>query len=128
MTVRKRIEELEVEHLQILMNDLEEYAKAVGMNLSIQHELYDEQNQCPWPWLGTFIDVTGNVIPCCRVANADICSFGNLKEQSFDEIWKSDGYNHLREQIRTNDIPVFCDSCYKADFIKTHGKEERFQN
>jgi len=83
------------------------------VDINIADELYDEKNQCPWPWLGAYIDTGGNVNPCCRVANANICSFGNRNHRDFHEIWYSNGYQRMREQIRTNNIPDFCRSCYK---------------
>ena len=100
------------------IKEIEVMALDNKINLRVSNDLYDEENQCPWPWLGSYIDTQGNVIPCCRVANADICSFGNLNKEDFHTIWQSKGYQLLREQIRTNNIPDFCRSCYKAGIVE----------
>lgn len=93
--------------------DLYETARQKGLKMEIADSLFDEQNPCPWPWLGTYIDTEGYVIPCCHIANAEICNFGNLNQQDFRTIWYSKGYQHLRDQIKNNRIPQFCRSCYK---------------
>jgi pyrroloquinoline quinone biosynthesis protein E len=93
--------------------DLYETARQKGLKMEIADSLFDEQNPCPWPWLGTYIDTEGYVIPCCHVANAEICNFGNLNHQDFRTIWYSKEYQRLREQIKNNRIPNFCRSCYK---------------
>lgn len=99
---------------EALKADLYETARQKGLKMEIANDLFDEQNPCPWPWLGTYIDTEGFVIPCCRVANAEISNFGNLNQQDFRTIWYSKEYQHLREQIKNNEIPKFCRSCYKS--------------
>ena len=94
--------------------DLYATARREGLKMDIADEVYDEHHPCPWPWLGTYIDTEGYVIPCCRVANAEICHFGNLNQEDFRTIWHSEAYQRLREQIKKNDIPDFCRSCYAS--------------
>ena len=98
--------------------DLYEAARQKGLKMEITDTLFDEQNPCPWPWLGTYIDTEGYVIPCCHIANAEICNFGNLNQQDFRTIWYSKGYQGLRERIKNNRIPNFCRSCYKLPNFK----------
>jgi radical SAM protein with 4Fe4S-binding SPASM domain len=116
-TVEHRVSETKA-----FVRELESMARMNKINLKISNDLFDEKNQCPWPWIGSYIDTQGNVIPCCRVANADVCSFGNLNKEDFHTIWYSKGYQRLREQIRTNNIPEFCRSCYKADIANRISK------
>lgn len=96
-----------------LKAELYALAQEIGLKINVANELYNEKNPCPWPWLGTYIDTEGYVIPCCRVANAEICNFGNLQQQDFRTIWHSRGYQTLREQIKKNKIPEFCRYCYE---------------
>ena len=103
---------------KISKNEIRKTASDSNIDLTISDELYDEKHQCPWPWIGSYIDTEGNVIPCCRVANAEVCSFGNLNKEDFQTIWHNKGYQRLREQIRTNNIPTFCRSCYKASVVE----------
>lgn len=111
VTVGHRIKIKNQPHL--FKTDLYETARQKGLKMEIIDTLFDEENPCPWPWLGTYIDTDGYVIPCCHVANAEICNFGNLKQKDFQTIWYSKEYNQLREQIKNHRIPNFCRSCYK---------------
>jgi pyrroloquinoline quinone biosynthesis protein E len=103
--------------------DLYKTARQKGLKMEITDTLFDEQNPCPWPWLGTYIDTEGYIIPCCHVANAEICNFGNLNQQDFRTIWYSKEYQRLREQIKNNRIPNFCRSCYKLPNPKRESHE-----
>lgn len=98
----------------LFKTNLYETARQKGLKIEIADSLFDEQNPCPWPWLGTYIDTEGYVIPCCHIANAEICNFGNLNQKDFRTIWYSKEYQKLREQIKNNRIPNFCRSCYKS--------------
>jgi radical SAM protein with 4Fe4S-binding SPASM domain len=97
------------------IEDIKSFARHNDINIDVADELYDEHHQCPWPWLGTYVDTEGYVIPCCRIANKDICNFGNLNDTGFKTIWQSYDYQRLRQQIKTNNIPEFCKSCYKSE-------------
>ncbi len=112
-TTKRRVAQTES-----FMGEIRDIARENGIDLKISNDLYDEKNPCPWPWLGSYIDTRGYVIPCCRVANADICNFGNLDQEDFRTIWYSRGYQRLREQIRSNELPEFCYSCYKAGIVE----------
>lgn len=94
--------------------NLYETARQKKLKMDIADSLFDEQNPCPWPWLGTYIDTEGYVIPCCHVANAEICNFGNLNQKDFRTIWHSKEYQGLREQIKNHRPPKFCRSCYQS--------------
>ncbi len=94
--------------------NLYETARQKKLKMDIADSLFDEQNPCPWPWLGTYIDTEGYVIPCCHIANAEICNFGNLNQKDFRTIWHSKEYQGLREQIKNHRPPKFCQSCYKS--------------
>ena len=61
---------------------------------------------------------SGEVVPCCRAADFDmlgdpqnILSFGNVKENSLDDIWNSRSYISFRRQVFTKNWPRFCDGC-----------------
>jgi len=64
-------------------------------------------NRCPDPWLKTYIEVTGNVRPCCAYARI----FGNLASQPFREIWNGSLYQRLRRKIHSAVPPLFCREC-----------------
>jgi len=64
-------------------------------------------NRCPDPWLKAYIEVNGNVRPCCAYGRV----FGNLATQSFDEIWNGALYQRLRRKIHSRIPPLFCREC-----------------
>jgi len=64
-------------------------------------------NRCPDPWLKTYIEVNGNVRPCCAYARV----FGNLASASFGEIWNGALYQRLRRKIHSHVPPLFCREC-----------------
>jgi len=101
-----------------LKDEFLDIAKKNNIKMHLSNQLYDEKNQCPWPWLGTYVDTEGYVIPCCCIGNAEIYNFGNLDKEDFHTIWYSKKYQQFRRQIRSNDIPKFCRSCYKPHVCK----------
>jgi len=64
-------------------------------------------NRCPDPWLKTYVQVNGDVRPCCAYGR----TFGNLARQSFGEIWNGPLYQRLRRKIHSRVPPLFCREC-----------------
>ena len=68
-------------------------------------------------WIMPFIFVTGHVIPCCSGNEAGHRDFqkktalGNVFEQSFKEIWRSEKYKNLRRMLRKGEVPIQCRHC-----------------
>jgi radical SAM protein with 4Fe4S-binding SPASM domain len=73
----------------------------------------DFKQRCAWPWGGAFVASNGAVIPCCMVADPKIASMGNLLEQDFKEIWNNEHYAKLRDDLKNDHIPEYCQRCYK---------------
>ena len=67
---------------------------------------------CLNPFLSVSIQSNGNVVPCCFCFGDDII-YGNLKDQTLAEIWKSDKVKKLRlaHQQQVN-LPMICQRCY----------------
>lgn len=63
--------------------------------------------QCPHPWWSVYIDVDGTIMPCCVFG----VPFGNLKKQSFKEIWNGAIYRHFRQIVNTPHMPEGCKKC-----------------
>ncbi|MCK4787470.1 MAG: SPASM domain-containing protein, partial [Desulfobacteraceae bacterium] len=87
-------------------SSLKIYAKRCGINLNISDRLYDRTHICPWPWMGVFVDTSGNVVPCCRIGDAYVLSMGNLNDVGIEDIWNSAEYKKFRLQHKTNDLPA----------------------
>ena len=64
-------------------------------------------NRCPDPWLKTYVQVNGDVRPCCAYGR----TFGNLSRQSFEGIWNGPLYQRLRRRIHSRIPPLFCREC-----------------
>lgn len=88
-------------------------AAECGVRLQVaSHDHYSNDNKCPWPWKSAFITASGDVVPCCIVADPDTMKMGNLFEEDFRTIWNSPGYRKLRSRIKSGDLPEFCRNCY----------------
>lgn len=53
---------------------------------------------CRAPWRTAVVLWDGKVVACCHDANGEAV-LGDLREQSLSEIWESDAYEALREQV-----------------------------
>lgn len=68
-------------------------------------------NQCWKLWHGAEITWDGKVLPCCFDKDAQY-EMGNLLNQSFETIWRSDQYETFRNRLlqSRNDIDI-CQNC-----------------
>ncbi len=63
--------------------------------------------ECHEPWTTAIIDMEGLVHPCCM----SYVTLGDLKKQSFSEIWNGELYKSLRSTINTKHMPQYCREC-----------------
>jgi MoaA/NifB/PqqE/SkfB family radical SAM enzyme len=70
------------------------------------------RNSCLYPWREAFVDWTGTVSPCCSPALLDAANMGDLRKQSFWEIWNGPTYRRLRRSLREGRTYKFCRHCY----------------
>jgi radical SAM protein with 4Fe4S-binding SPASM domain len=73
---------------------------------------------CTIPWTTTYVAFDGTVRPCCYSETATV--LGNLRDQSFDEIWNGEAYRHLREEILDGEVPESCRQCVAN--ARIHGR------
>ena len=67
---------------------------------------------CLNPWLSVVVQVDGDVVPCCLSFGKEIV-YGNLNEQSLEEIWHtSPRLAQMRDEHMNNQLPSPCDRCY----------------
>ncbi len=64
---------------------------------------------CEFIWQQFHVEVDGNVRYCCFWTKG---AAGNLTEQSPEEIWNCEGFQHLRETLRKGGIPDDCRTCH----------------
>ena len=55
----------------------------------------------------TNILLDGSVVPCCYDHNGEVV-FGNIFEESFEDIWNNPAYVAFRDQVTTGNAPLFC--------------------
>lgn len=67
---------------------------------------------CYWPWSQPVIMWNGDIVPCCQDFDA-LCTFGNLSENTLEELWNNEKIRSLRrELIKGNyDNISICKNC-----------------
>lgn len=65
----------------------------------------NEKTYCISPFSLAEISANGNVYPCCP-RYIGFYSFGNIYEQTFEEIWNSEKANEFRQKIINNDYSL----------------------
>lgn len=98
--------------------------KDIDTNLlpkKLTHEkkiLEDYKIQCTIPWYRCHLAVNGDVQACTTLGFCDHPDMvmGNIHEQSFEDIWKSDRWNSLREITRKGEYEKFhvCHKCQQS--------------
>jgi radical SAM protein with 4Fe4S-binding SPASM domain len=78
--------------------------------------------RCVMPWRSTYVDVDGNVYPCCIGQSYPI---GNILREDFRRLWNNKPYRLLRRTIHSGSPPGFCRSCNLPPGI-TGGNENYF--
>ncbi|OGL45354.1 MAG: hypothetical protein A2161_12975, partial [Candidatus Schekmanbacteria bacterium RBG_13_48_7] len=72
---------------------------------------------CNSPWQETVIEADGVVRPCCHIGQP----FGDLKKETFEEIWNNTLFCQLRQSVMEGDT-CLCDECptIRKTFLPTH--------
>ena len=68
---------------------------------------YPQPGECYEPWMTFLLSQNGAVTTCCRAREV----MGNLREQSFEEIWNGEVYRAYRRTINTFRPPEACTTC-----------------
>jgi radical SAM protein with 4Fe4S-binding SPASM domain len=73
---------------------------------------------CLRMWTTTVVTVDGDVVPCCFDKNA-VHVMGNIKDNTFREIWHGDIYRSFRKQVLSRRSSVdICHDCPQGTRIK----------
>jgi len=84
------------------------YSKDPSGTYKIKNNLL---NECWRMWQGCVITWDGKVVPCCFDKDATH-QLGNLKNQSFKEVWNNDNYKQFRsELIKSRKNIDICANC-----------------
>lgn len=69
------------------------------------------KNHCYRMWTGCVITFNGDVVPCCFDKDADF-NMGNIRDENFSKLWKSDKYQSFRKKIYKNRSSIdMCKNC-----------------
>ena len=97
--VENRVEALQIsskrapEELNVALK----YASSRGVQMElVATKTYSSERPCHWPFDRVFISVEGDVVPCCVIADPRVVRFGNVFENTFEEIWRGKPYQEFR--------------------------------
>jgi radical SAM protein with 4Fe4S-binding SPASM domain len=76
---------------------------------------------CSDLWESPYIDSAGRVTPCCWLPDGDIMTLGDLRKNTFREIWFGREFEQLRRQHVTGCPPDVCKNCQKLTLIIENG-------
>lgn len=71
-------------------------------------------NYCPLPFILLATLPSGQTRLCCKTVNNHVPD-GNLNTKTVDEVWNSDYYEDVREQMLGDKYPAECEVCYQED-------------
>lgn len=117
----KKTGEMEIEskkqQIEDILDQAKKKAKENNVNFSINNKYTafkkDRKDDCYWPWAGAYIATDGSVVPCCLIADPEVCKLGNLLEEDFKNIWNNENYKKIRREIKKREVPFYCKKCYK---------------
>jgi radical SAM protein with 4Fe4S-binding SPASM domain len=91
-----------------LQEQYSRYKKNKDGTYSIKNKMV---NSCWRMWQGCVITWDGIVVPCCFDKDATH-RLGNLKEQTFTQLWKADGYQQFRRTLLKSRSEIdICKNC-----------------
>jgi radical SAM protein with 4Fe4S-binding SPASM domain len=101
------------EEVLAVLKESQRVAREKQVDLRIYYgDFYSRKKKCNWPWISAFITSSGDVTPCCMLADSDIIKMGNIFEDDFSKIWNSKEYQDFRKRIKTHNLHDFCKKCY----------------
>ncbi len=79
---------------------------------ALYSDINKEPSICSLPFYFQFVDMDGSVYPCCeRLPEGKSASIGNVREQSFYEIWNSHMKNFQRKMLDGKESVDYCYGC-----------------
>jgi radical SAM protein with 4Fe4S-binding SPASM domain len=82
-----------------------------------EKEMRQPWRECPFLWSKMFIEVDGDVSPCCA-DHPDRPRMGNIGKQDIGEIWQGSLYSDMRRRLLT-ERPFAC--CLHCDIVSQAG-------
>ena len=103
--------------------DEQEPVKEIAAKRDIEGRLAEKNLReiCKMPWTMTVINPDGNVMPCTYWYTHE--PMGNLKRESFEQVWNGEKYQRLRRELLTNELGPNCRHCPAMGYGKIDKKE-----
>lgn len=115
----KEVRDMAVEVSPDLSARVHERAKELGLYITWNTDVCT--NKAPIShcnaWITPFVYVSGDVVPCCAMNEANIRDFqkqnslGNVFQQSFKEIWRGEKFSNFRRELQSGSTPLLCRDC-----------------
>ncbi|WP_433363274.1 SPASM domain-containing protein [Actinoplanes sp. CA-142083] len=86
-------------------------AKELDIKLRLPSKAGNGGGNCTWPWDAAYVTSAGLVQPCCMVMGDDRVALGDLKRESFADIWHGEAYREFRRRLDSADPPDVCRGC-----------------
>lgn len=109
--------ELEKEVTDYATEDFAVYFRANAMKKMHHEKCYKECLGLPFM---THIDASGNVWPCIAHIGTEQFSYGNVNENTFEEIWNGQRRRDVVEALRKLDINKVCREACRLDNINIY--------
>lgn len=109
--------DLEKEIKQYVTDDFSIYFRANAMKKMHHEKCY---KQCLGLPFMTHIDSQGNVWPCIAHIGTDEFCYGNINEQTFEQIWKGEKRQAVIEKLNKLDINKVCREACRLDEINKY--------
>lgn len=115
--------ELEQEIKQYATDDFSIYFRANAMK-KMHHEKYYQQ--CHGLPFMTHIDAKGNVWPCVAHIGTEEFCYGNIYQQTFEEIWEGEKRQEVVQRLNALDINKVCREACRLDEINKYLDELKY--
>lgn len=75
--------------------------------------------QCKLPWFSTYVDIDGNLRPCCSFGlTFTEANMGNVLKDGIEGSWNSERYRKFRASIRDGSVPYeICKTCIPQTIV-----------
>ncbi|MFT7345036.1 MAG: radical SAM protein with 4Fe4S-binding SPASM domain [Lentimonas sp.] len=104
-------------HGNSLMPKQDEYNR-YKLNAKGEYQIKNKmQNHCWRMWSGSVMTWDGKLVPCCFDKDA-LHTMGNLNEDDFKTVWKSENYRNFRKAVFTERSQIeICQNCTEGSKV-----------
>ena len=75
----------------------------------------EDTSFCMMPWVHLHVTQYGTVTPCCQAPWEETQSFGNINQQSINEIWNGEPIQEFRKKLIKGEKDSRCHRCYHKE-------------